>query len=85
MSQALALATYLPDIITQTPNPGDVVEVSAVPVGKTPRTQFAANSSGGGSGGGVSLPKATTQGQVLIADVGPLFTPKWSDLDAGRF
>jgi hypothetical protein len=83
MSNALALSQWLPDIVTQTPNAGDVVQVLAVPVGEVPKTQFTATS--GGGGGGASLPRATAAGQFMLAGNGPTFNPTWGDGDAGRY
>jgi hypothetical protein len=83
-TNAFALALWLPDVQTNTPNSGDVVEVLAVPPGEVPQTHFAPNA-GGGGGGGVSLPRATTSGQFLVAGTGPTYTPTWGDGDCGRF
>jgi len=83
MSNALALAQWLPDIETMTPNSGDSVQVLAVPVNHTPVTQFAAAGTGGG--GGTLLPRATAVGQFLVAGTSATFAPVWADADAGRF
>jgi hypothetical protein len=82
-TNAFALALWLPDVQTNTPNPGDAVQVTAVPPNEVPKTQF--TPAGGGGGGGVSLPRATNQGQFLTAGNGPAFSPTWTDADAGRY
>ena len=82
-TQALAIATFIPDVIVNTPNPGDVVQVTAVPVGQTPNTQFSPAGSGGG--GGVSLPTATDAGLLLVTGPSPSYTPVWGGADAGRY
>jgi hypothetical protein len=82
-TQAMALAKWLPDIETQTPNGGDVVQVLAVPVNESPTTQF--TPMGGGGGGGAALPRATAAGQFMLAGNGPTFNPTWGDGDAGRY
>ena len=84
-SNALSLATWLPDIETQTPNPGDVVEVLQVPVNATPITQFTAVSGGTGGGGGAALPRATAQGQLVMSGAGPQFLLTVGDLDGSRY
>ena len=85
-SQALALATWLPDVESLTPNIGDVVQVVSVPVNHTPNTQFAAKGSGtGGGGGALSTLNATKQGQFVISGAGPTFALEMGDADGGRF
>jgi hypothetical protein len=83
-TQAMALAKWLPDIETQTPNSGDVVQVLSIPVNQSPITQFAPKGSGGGGGSGI-LATTTKVGQFLVSGPGPLFTPTWDDADGGRF
>jgi hypothetical protein len=82
-TQAMALAKWLPDVETKTPNAGDVVQVLSIPVNESPVTQFAP-ASGGGGGGGI-LATTTKVGQFLVSGAGPLFTPTWDDADGGRF
>jgi len=83
-SNALSLATWLPDIVTNTPNPGDVVQVTQVPVAATPVTQFTPMG-GGGGGGGAALPRATAQGQLVMSGAGPQFLLTVGDLDGSRY
>jgi len=82
-SQALALAQWLPDVESLTPNSGDVVQVLAVPVNHTPVTQFTAGGTGGG--GGTLLPTATKAGQVMLAGTDARYSPIWGDIDGGNF
>jgi hypothetical protein len=84
MSNALALAQWLPDTETMTPNSGDVVQVLAVPVNHTPTTQFAAAGTGGG-GGGTLLPTATKAGQVMLSGTDARYSPIWGDIDQGNY
>jgi len=82
-TQAMALAKWLPDVETKTPNAGDVVQVFSIPVNESPVTQFAPKGSGGGSGG--ILATTSVAGQFLVSGAGPTFSPTWSDADAGRY